>query len=287
VRRKTGIKILIAVTIFAGLFFLLSHLSRPIVWISEDSRIVLFEHSLFAPSPYLSPFAAHGSVGSRGYMVDEEGEITYFFFEDWRNSGLMPFFDRYSHFGGSPNGSFTMRNYIQDRRMNRITLDINGELIILNRATQYSSPLNTFMWLPGLETLHGVWETKDGRLRLDLTKVNLEFTDRRRLFDLIIPSRLPRFHGVYDPSGENIGLLISGFGGWAPHEGKFSITISENGNLRGHSFWRIGEGREMRADATFDGDMIRLDTTNWQTNPFRCDWYLGFPTEFTLHRVSY
>ena len=281
------LKYLFAIAIFVGLLLLLFRLFRPspTVWVSTNPHIVLFEHRLLVHSPYLSPFAAHGSVGSRGYMVDDEGEVTYFFYSYWRDIGLMNFYDAYTFFDSSQPRYPIMRGYRQSRRWNRLAFNVDGELITFNRVTEYGSPLNTFLWLPGLETLHGVWETEDGRLRLDLTSVTLERTDSRQLDNLFMPSRLPRFHGVYDPNGENISILISG-SGRASHEGKFSITISENGNLPGHSFWLTGGGRQMRADATLDGDTIHLDIARWRTNPFRCDWHLSFPNEFALYRVS-
>jgi len=237
------------------------------VWISDDPYIVIFQHRR-----YNSPF---GHFGRQGYMVDENGVITYFFalFFD----GKIRFLDAQTFFESDVQHEPVMYGNWRRTgwRRRQFTFEVDGEVITFTRTRDYEPP-NTFAWNPGIETLHGVWETEDGRLRLDLEELSLLRPDR---FEII---RYPLFQGVYDPGGANIVLLISG--SFSPHTGQFSIVIRENGTLRGQSSAPEGGGRFIRADGTLDGDAIHLQTNHRRFATISGDW--RFPNEFTLYRIS-
>jgi len=235
------------------------------VWISEDHRIVIFNDR-----QYQSPF---GHFGSLGYIVDDNGEQIYFFAQFFNGSfrlhDVQKFFEQ--------TNEFFMYGYWRHTRR-QVLFDVDGETIHFTRTTKYDS-LNTFNWNPGIENLYGVWETADGMLRLYLDEVLLVRTERG-IASLFL--RNPRFMGVYDPCGANLGLLISG--SFTPYTERFGIVISENGNLRGHSFAPIDGGRFMRASGILEGDEIRLNLASDRFTTISGDWY--FPREIIMYRIS-
>jgi len=239
------------------------------VWISNDPHIVIFQHRR-----YNSPFDFSVRGGFRkGYMIDTNGEKIYFFVSFFDET--MIFYDAQT-FDDVRHEPIMYGNWrLTGLRWRQLTLNLDGNVITFTRTRDYEPP-NTFAWNPGLETLYGVWETEDSRLRLDLEEVSLVRPDRGSIF------RHPLFQGVYDPDGANIGLMISG--SFTPHTGLFTIVIRENGNLRGQSSAPSGGGRFMRADGTLDGDTIHLQTNHRQFATISGDWH--FPNSFTLYRVS-
>ena len=237
------------------------------VWVSDDPHIVIFQHRR-----YTSPF---GSDGRQGYMIDGSGEKTYFFAEFF--DGIMRLHDAQTFFEADVWHEPIMYGHWRRTGWWQLTLDVDGNITRFTRAADYESP-NTLAWNPGLETLHGVWQTEDGRLLLNLEEVSLLRTSSF-IYGF---SSSPCFQGVYDQGGANIGLLIRG--SFTPHMERFLIIISENGNLRGHSFGPGGGGRFMRADGVLDGDVIHLQINHDRLFTISGDWY--FPNEFTLYRVS-
>ena len=256
----------IIVLIF-GILFQTGCASTPptAVWISEDHSIVIFNDR-----HYQSPF---GHFGSLGYIVNDNGKQTYFFAQFFNGSfrlhDVQKFFEQ--------TNEFFMYGYWRHTRR-QLLLDVDGETIHLNRASQYDSP-NTFNWNPGIENLYGIWETRDGLLRLYLDEVFLVRTEPGASSSILTN---PRFMGVYDPRSANIGLLISG--SFTPYTERFGIVISENGNLRGHSFAPIGGGRFIRATGILDGDEIRLQLDSNRFTTISGDWH--FPNEIILYRIS-
>jgi len=270
-----GIVALIAVV---GIFIMPHIEARPpsAVWISNYPHIVIFQHRR-----YISPFDAYGRQDlSPGYMIDNNGEKTHFF--TCFAGGRMRFYEAQTFFDFNADIRPIMYGYWQ-RMGRRFRLEADGSAITFTRTRDYEPP-NTSAWLPGLESLHGIWETQDGRLRLDLENAYLVRTENDGFISGIISSILtsPRFHGVYDPRGANICLLISGL--FTPHTGTFMIVISENGNLRGHSFAPVGGGRFMRGNGALDGDVINLQFNSGQFSTISGDW--SFPYTFSLYRVS-
>jgi len=264
-----GITILVAIITTLIIPYFLERPPRA-VWVSDDSHIVIFQHRR-----YSSPFDLSTRDGFRqGYKVDDNGGKTYFLVSFFDST--MRFYDAQTFFDAGAQHKPIMYGYWRHAR-GRLTLDVDGEVIIFARATNYEPP-NTFAWNPGLETLHGIWETMDGNLRLDLEAVSL----LRTTSIIYGVSSIPRFQGVYNPGDANIGLLISG--SFTAHTGQFSIVISENGNLRGHSFAPIGGGRFMRAEGTLDGDTIHLQINHLNPASMSGDWH--FPSELILNRIS-
>ena len=235
------------------------------VWISEDYNIVIFNDR-----NYHSPF---GLFGSPGYMISDNDEKIYFFVQFFNGSfrlhDVQAFFEQ--------TNEFFMYGYWRHARQ-QLILEVDGKTKYFNRAVQYDSP-NTFNWNPGIEELHGKWETADGILRLYLDDVFLVRTERG-ILSFILTN--PQFMGVYAPNDANIGLLVDG--SFTPFTENFRIVISENGNLRGHSFAPIGGGRFMRASGTLEGDVIRLRLDSDRFTTISGDWY--FPSEIILYRIS-
>jgi len=248
------------------------------VWVSDNPYIVIFQHRR-----YSSPFDHSDREGFRpGYLVDDSGEKTYFFVSF--AGGRMSFYDLHAFFSFNDDMWYEpiMHGYWR-RRGRQVILSLDDKDVSLSRTTDYEHP-NTFAWNPGLENLHGIWETNDGRLWLDLEEAALVRTENDGFISGIISSIFtsPRFQGVYDSSGVDIGLLIRG--DFTPHTGEFTITISENGNLRGHSFAPIGGGRFMRADGTLENDILRLQLDGSRFTTISGDWH--FPNEIILYRIS-
>ena len=208
-------------------------------------------------------------------MVDNNGDKIHFFVSFFEST--MRFYDAQTFFEADVRHAPIMYGNWRRTGWRQFTLNVDSDVIRFTRTTDYAPP-NTFAWNPGLETLHGVWQTEDGRLRLNLDEVSLVRTSSF-IYGF---SSSPRFHGIYDQGGANIGLLISG--SFTPHTGTFSIVISENGNLRGHSFGPGAGGRFMRADGVLDGDVIHLQINHDRLFTISGDWH--FPNEFTLYRVS-
>jgi len=276
-KRRFSIAILVAVIIllsFIAISLFVYHTGFPRgVWVSDSPHIVIFNHRR-----YDSPFHEYGRQDSRhGYMTIENGEKIYFFVNFF--DGIMRFYDSQTFFDFDEDMRHEpiMRGYWR-RTRRQFTLVVDDTEITFTRITDYEPP-NTFAWNPGLENLHGTWETKDGRLWLDLEEASLMRSDSSALSAL---RTSPRFRGVYDPDSTNVGLMVSGI--FTPHTGTFLIVISENGNLRGHSFAPIGGGRFMRADGTLDGDAIHLRFTHSRFATMSGEWL--FPDEFILYRVS-